>query len=96
MDDPHGQDRAGEARLVAAVTRPTFADLRILMPTPARQDRPRRAGHRQVLDRELHADFGLGRFRHHAFFNETVTRVEMRLVRLEAQVVHAAGERMQT
>lgn len=46
------------------------------------------------LNRELHADFDLGRFRHHAFFNETASRVEMHLVSLEAQVVHVAGERV--
>lgn len=46
------------------------------------------------LNRELHADFDLGRFRHHASFNETASRVEMHLVSLEAQVVHVAGERV--
>jgi L-histidine N-alpha-methyltransferase len=46
------------------------------------------------LNRELQADFDLGRFRHHAFFNETASRVEMHLVSLEAQVVHVAGERV--
>lgn len=46
------------------------------------------------LNRELHADFDLGRFRHHGFFNETASRVEMHLVSLEAQVVHVAGERI--
>ncbi|MFL5519682.1 MAG: L-histidine N(alpha)-methyltransferase, partial [Gemmatimonadales bacterium] len=46
------------------------------------------------LNRDLHADFDLGRFRHHAFFNETASRVEMHLVSLEAQVVHVAGERV--
>jgi L-histidine N-alpha-methyltransferase len=46
------------------------------------------------LNRELHADFDLGRFRHRAIFNETASRVEMHLVSLEAQVVHVAGERV--
>ena len=46
------------------------------------------------LNRELHADFDLGRFRHRAFFNETASRVEMHLVSLEAQVVQVAGERI--
>jgi L-histidine N-alpha-methyltransferase len=46
------------------------------------------------LNRELHADFDLGRFRHHAFFNETASRVEMHLESLETQMVHVAGERV--
>ena len=46
------------------------------------------------LNRELNADFDLGRFRRHAFFNETARRVEMHLVSAEAQVVHVAGERV--
>jgi L-histidine Nalpha-methyltransferase len=46
------------------------------------------------LNRELHADFDLGRFRHHAFFNEMASRVEMHLVSAEAQVVRVAGERV--
>jgi len=46
------------------------------------------------LNRELHADFDLGRFRHLAYFNDTASRVEMHLVSSEAQVVHVAGERV--
>jgi len=46
------------------------------------------------LNRELHADFDLGRFRHRAFFNEAASRVEMHLVSVDAQVVHVAGERI--
>lgn len=46
------------------------------------------------LNRELHADFDLRRFRRRAFFDETASRVEMHLVSLEAQVVHVAGERV--
>jgi dimethylhistidine N-methyltransferase len=46
------------------------------------------------LNRELHADFDPGRFRHLAFFNETASRVEMHLVSSEAQVVHVAGVRV--
>jgi len=46
------------------------------------------------LNRELHADFDLERFRHLAFFNDTASRVEMHLVSVEAQVVHVAGERV--
>ena len=46
------------------------------------------------LNRELHADFDLGRFRHHAFFNETASRVEMHLISLEEQLVHVAGARI--
>ena len=44
--------------------------------------------------RSLHADFDLERFRHHAFFNETASRVEMHLVSLAAQMVRVAGERV--
>ena len=47
------------------------------------------------LNRELHADFDLRRFRHHAFFNERASRVEMHLVSLEPQVVHVAGARVE-
>jgi dimethylhistidine N-methyltransferase len=47
------------------------------------------------LNRELHADFDLGRFRHLAFFNDSASRVEMHLVSSEAQVVHVAGERVE-
>ena len=32
VDDPHGEDCVGEARVVAAATWPTFSNLRILMP----------------------------------------------------------------
>ena len=46
------------------------------------------------LNRELDADFDLGRFRHLAYFNDTASRVEMHLVSLDAQVVHVAGERI--
>ncbi len=46
------------------------------------------------LNRELHADFDLERFRHLAFFNDTASRVEMHLVSVGAQVVRVAGERV--
>ena len=46
------------------------------------------------LNRDLHADFDLGRFQHRAFFNAAASRVEMHLVSLEAQAVHVAGERI--
>jgi dimethylhistidine N-methyltransferase len=46
------------------------------------------------LNRELDADFDVGRFRHHAYFNDVASRVEMHLVSVGAQVVHVAGERV--
>jgi len=44
------------------------------------------------LNRELHADFDLSRFRHRAFFNDEGSRIEMHIESLEAQVVHVDGE----
>lgn len=44
------------------------------------------------LNRELDADFDERRFRHHAFFNEAQSRVEMHLVSVVAQRVRVAGE----
>ena len=44
------------------------------------------------INRELGADFDLGRFAHRAFFNSEASRVEMHLVSLDAQTVHVAGE----
>jgi L-histidine Nalpha-methyltransferase len=43
------------------------------------------------LNRELGADFDDRRFRHHAFYNETLGRVEMHLVSMVSQVVHLGG-----
>lgn len=43
------------------------------------------------LDRELGADFDLGRFRHRAVWNDRASRIEMHLVSDGAQVVHLAG-----
>jgi dimethylhistidine N-methyltransferase len=43
------------------------------------------------LNRELDADFDVKRFRHHAFFNESLSRVEMHLVSAVAQQVSIAG-----
>ena len=40
------------------------------------------------LNRELGADFDERRFRHHAFYNEALGRVEMHLVSMVSQVVH--------
>ncbi|HXG31512.1 MAG TPA: L-histidine N(alpha)-methyltransferase [Thermodesulfobacteriota bacterium] len=40
------------------------------------------------LNRELGADFDLSRWRHHAFYNDGVGRIEMHLVSLEDQYVH--------
>ncbi|HKQ23431.1 MAG TPA: L-histidine N(alpha)-methyltransferase [Burkholderiales bacterium] len=43
------------------------------------------------LNRELGADFDERRFRHHAFYNEALGRVEMHLVSMVSQVVHFGG-----
>jgi L-histidine Nalpha-methyltransferase len=40
-----------------------------------------------VLNRELEADFDLGRFRHEAVYNATLDRIEMRLRTAEAHIV---------
>jgi len=45
------------------------------------------------LNRELGADFDLGRFRHYAFYNPVAGRIEMHLVSLGEQDVHVAGQR---
>lgn len=42
----------------------------------------------RVLNRELHADFNLGAFRHRAFYNAAHARIEMHLDSTRAQVVH--------
>lgn len=44
------------------------------------------------LNRELEANFDEKRFRHHAFFNEAKSRIEMHLVSAVAQRVQVAGE----
>jgi len=44
------------------------------------------------INRELQGDFDLGAFRHHAFFNEARSRVEMHLVSLRDQRVCVAGK----
>jgi L-histidine N-alpha-methyltransferase len=43
------------------------------------------------LNRELEADFDLGRFTHHAFFNARDRRVEMHIVSLDDQTVNVGG-----
>jgi dimethylhistidine N-methyltransferase len=43
------------------------------------------------LNREVGADFDERRFQHHAFYNESLQRVEMYLVSMVSQVVHLAG-----
>jgi len=43
------------------------------------------------INRELGADFDLAAFRHHAFYNERLGRVEMHLVSLKAQRVRMDG-----
>lgn len=45
------------------------------------------------LNRELDADFDLGRFRHYAFYNPVAGRIEMHLVSLGEQDVNVAGQR---
>lgn len=45
------------------------------------------------LNRELGADFDLGRFRHYAFYNPVAGRIEMHLVSLGEQDVNVAGQR---
>lgn len=44
------------------------------------------------INRELGADFDLRRFRHLAFYNHEMNRMEMHLVSLEDQVVHLNGQ----
>lgn len=43
------------------------------------------------INRELGGDFDLSRFRHRAFYNETLGRIEMHLTSLAAQTVRVAG-----
>jgi dimethylhistidine N-methyltransferase len=43
------------------------------------------------LNRELGSDFDLRRFRHRAFYNQAMERVEMHLVSIVAQTVQVAG-----
>ena len=43
------------------------------------------------LNRELDADFDLGKFAHYAFFNEDASRMEMHLLSRESQMVHVGG-----
>jgi len=43
------------------------------------------------LNRELDADFQIGYFKHHAFYNNEEGRVEMHLVSLKDQMVHLNG-----
>lgn len=44
------------------------------------------------LNRELDATFNVSRFRHLAFFNDALSRIEMHLESLDAQVVRVAGQ----
>lgn len=43
------------------------------------------------INQELHADFAVDRFRHHAFYNPRHGRMEMHLVSLANQTVHIGG-----
>jgi dimethylhistidine N-methyltransferase len=45
------------------------------------------------INRELGADFDLRRFRHYAFYNATLGRIEMHLISLETQVVRLGRHR---
>ena len=45
------------------------------------------------INRELDGDFRLQRFRHRAFYDEALGRIEMHLESLAAQFVHVGGER---
>ncbi len=45
------------------------------------------------INRELGGDFQLQRFRHRAFYDEALGRIEMHLESLAAQFVHVGGER---
>jgi L-histidine N-alpha-methyltransferase len=45
----------------------------------------------RVLNRELGADFDIGAFTHHAFYNRELRRIEMHLVARTAQRVHVPG-----
>src|SRR5262249_32262235 len=47
----------------------------------------------QRINRELGADFQLNRFRHKAFYDPILGRVEMHLESLYAQIAHVAGQR---
>ena len=55
--------------------------------------RPRSDSELARLNRELDADFDLGRFRHYAYYNPVAGRVEMHLVSLAGQAVRVAGQR---
>jgi uncharacterized SAM-dependent methyltransferase len=44
------------------------------------------------INRELGGDFDLSSFRHHAFYNEAESRIEMHLVSTRAQRATIAGE----
>jgi len=46
------------------------------------------------LNRELGTDFQLDQFRHHAFYNESIGRIEMHLVSLANQTIHLNGNRI--
>jgi uncharacterized SAM-dependent methyltransferase len=45
------------------------------------------------INRELGADFDLRRWRHYAFYNAPLGRIEMHLASLEAQVVNVGNYR---
>lgn len=44
------------------------------------------------MNRELEADFDLAAFRHHAFYDDRLGRIEMRLISLRDQTVTVAGQ----
>ena len=45
------------------------------------------------INRELKADFQVNRFRHQAFYDPVMGRIEMHLESLDSQLVHVAGRR---
>jgi dimethylhistidine N-methyltransferase len=47
------------------------------------------------INRELGADFQLKRFRHRAFYDEALGRIEMHLESLYQQIVHVGGQRFE-
>ena len=48
----------------------------------------------QRINRELGADFQVKRFRHKAFYDAVLGRIEMRLESIYSQFVHVAGRRV--
>nr|CRH05763.1 Conserved protein of unknown function [Candidatus Magnetococcus massalia] len=47
------------------------------------------------INREVGADFDLGQFEHHAFYDEQLNRIEMHLISQQDQAVHMGGHQFQ-